>query len=861
MNNLRKLKRSEHLLTEGIEQNKRLRGKLKTIKDHYLLITLKIAMKKQKMKNLLFVKCFLQNNLFKWMKKLKSTKQLKKKRLFSQLFAKYSEIQNDITKFSSSNELIKRRKILFTNSFLDKITQKMQKVKDGFDEEFQTIFTEKKSDIDDIFNLFKTVRIIQNQEPFEEFIHNLKYFLRDTILKICKEKIIPFTKENVVLMNNNSNETKFKYFKNYSIRESQFFNCIPVLLKSLLPLAEVYNSYMNNNNDDNNNNQNNNSDIKKLLYEKREEFFTIFEKKISKVILILFNNIPNIINNSFTNKKWFYMLLCLINIFSDCLRKEFDTSKSVHIKKLLEEIIKIQSNSIIKIHIRKTGILLGGDNWKRLALQDNNEIFSETKSGIPMYFKKYLTIFNQEARDYIQNIKKNSYSKYENVKILFNKMCDNLENFFSPKIHKDYIDIKILSKKLENSKNIVSTSSYSVLKSYKEIIDNVILFESISFDLFIQIFNLTDYFILSSVNLLMIKKFYLAQVFHEINIEEIKKNGNLVEIFTFALFLESFKHMRLLFLITKDNLTELYSGGNVDFLHNMNADDTDSKSVYFPKLNPDITLSATNVYTLLFESIVIVESIISVYRYIKKLRIVLVDETEEQKTILDDKISLYKKAIDEIRLFLYKPLCYNVFKMEPIVNKMQNQKWVLNGDDNLDFSNASPFIHTILDEIFEKYEKLNSLSGGSLTIQSQLRFLDILIKYLVENLQVSICLIRNIDSTGRSLFLKDIKILKMQLEDKFKKYKKKINIDNNFSQLSLFLNSWYSNEDDLIQYIKETKLDYKYMTAILYKGEYFEKLGSKEKEIFKKKVDDLYMDILVEINNDLLNNYSNKKIK
>ena len=55
MNNLRKLKRSEHLLTEGIEQNKRLRGKLKTIKDHYLLITLKIAMKKQKMKNLLQV--------------------------------------------------------------------------------------------------------------------------------------------------------------------------------------------------------------------------------------------------------------------------------------------------------------------------------------------------------------------------------------------------------------------------------------------------------------------------------------------------------------------------------------------------------------------------------------------------------------------------------------------------------------------------------------------------------------------------------------------------------------------------------------------------------------------------------------
>ena len=855
MNNLRKLKRSEHLLTEGIEQNKKLKEKLKKIKEHYLIITLKIAMRKQKMKNLLFVKSFLENNLLKWMKKLKSTKELKKKRLFSQLFAKFSEIQNDITNFTSNNEFIKRRKFLLSNSFLDKITQKMQKVKDGFDEEFQTIFIEKKSDIDDIFNLFKIVKIIQNQDPFEEFINNMKYILRDTILKICKEKIIPFTKENVTLMNNHSNEKKFKYFKNYSMRENQFFNCIPTLLKSLLPLAEVYNSYMNNNN-----NNNNDSEIKKVLYEKREEFFTLFEKKISKVILILFNDIPNIINNSFTNKKWLYMLLCLINIFSDCLRKEFDSGESVYIKKLLEEIIKIQSDSIIKIHIRKTGILLGGDNWKRLALQDNNEIFSETKSGIPMYFKKYLTIFNQEGRDYIQNIKKNSYSKFENVKNLFEKMSDKLENFFSPKINKDGIDIKILSKKIENSKNIVSTSSYSVLKSYKEIIDNVILFESISFDLYIQILNLTDYFILSSVNLLMLKKFYLAQVFQLINIEEVKKNGNLVETFPFALFLESFKHMRLLFLITRDNLSKLYLGGNVDFLNNMNADDTDSKSVYFPKLNSDITLSATNVYTLLIESIIIIESIISVYRYIKKMRIVLIEETEEQKKILDNKMSLYKKAISEIRLFLYKPLCYNIFKMEPIVNKMQNQRWVLNEDDNLDFSIASPFIHTILEEMYEKYDKLNSLSGGSLTTQSQIRFLDIMIKFFVENLQISVCLIKNINSTGRSFFLKDIKILKMQLEDKFKEYKKKIQIENHFSQLSLFLNSWYSKEDDLIQYIKESKLDYKYMTAILYKGEYFEKLGNKEKEIFKKKVDELYMELLVEINDDLLNNYSNKKI-
>ena len=190
---------------------------------------------------------------------------------------------------------------------------------------------------------------------------------------------------------------------------------------------------------------------------------------------------------------------------------------------------------------------------------------------------------------------------------------------------------------------------------------------------------------------------------------------------------------------------------------------------------------------------------------------------------------------------------------------MHNQKWVVNEDDNLDFSDASPFINSLLDEMDEKYDKLNVLSGGSLTIQSQLRFYNIFIKFVVDNLQTSFCLIKNINSTGRSLFLKDIKIFKMKLEEKFKEYKKKINIEELFGKISLFLNSWYSNEDELIQYIKETNLDYKYMNAIYLKGDYFEKLNKKEKENFLKKVDGIYMELTQGINNNLLNDYSNQK--
>jgi hypothetical protein len=49
------------------------------------------------------------------------------------------------------------------------------------------------------------------------------------------------------------------------------------------------------------------------------------------------------------------------------------------------------------------------------------------------------------------------------------------------------------------------------------------------------------------------------------------------------------------------------------------------------------------------------------------------------------------------------------------------------------------------------------------------------------------------------------------------------------------------------------------MNAIYFKGEHFIKLNKKEKENFLKKVNGIYMEILQEINNDLLNNYSNKK--
>ena len=234
-------------------------------------------------------------------------------------------------------------------------------------------------------------------------------------------------------------------------------------------------------------------------------------------------------------------------------------------------------------------------------------------------------------------------------------------------------------------------------------------------------------------------------------------------------------HLRKFFNETKRNLAQLYNLPKID-IFSSNTDETDSKQIYFPKLNSQVLINEANVYCLLVESIVLVESILSILKYIRTI-------SNTQKKQFEDKFLLYKKAIGELRSFLYKPLCGNIFRLEPIIIKMLNQQWEISSDDVVDFSEASPFIYSLIDEIFDKYDKLNLLSGGSLTDKANIRFFDVLLKYVIERFLDSIARIKKSNSTGRSVLLKDIKFFKQKLEEYFKDNKKKIHLEDNFNRL------------------------------------------------------------------------------
>lgn len=96
-------------------------------------------------------------------------------------------------------------------------------------------------------------------------------------------------------------------------------------------------------------------------------FFSLMEKKTAKILVVYKHvfkemNIKNLICN-----------MVYYNLFLKKIQVYFKTDISKYINKQMHDIIleNLKFNNLQTI--RKMGILLAGDNWKRVALQDDHE--------------------------------------------------------------------------------------------------------------------------------------------------------------------------------------------------------------------------------------------------------------------------------------------------------------------------------------------------------------------------------------------------------------------------------------------------------------------------------------------------------
>lgn len=193
----------------------------------------------------------------------------------------------------------------------------------------------------------------------------------------------------------------------------------------------------------------------------------------------------------------------------------------------------------------------------------------------------------------------------------------------------------------------------------------------------------------------------------------------------------------------------------------------------------------------------------------------------------------------------------NIFGLNSYLNSLSIQNWNISEMEvSTKFSDASEFIYNIIDEIFEKYNNLTILSSDSLTNNSKLRFFNIILEFLIDELSTSINEIEECSSVGRSILLKDIKYLKSNFEDIIKE-KKIINSDIVFNKIISYINAWYYNENDLFSYMKRNHIKMRLISSILKTGLVLSKLPNEIKHLIRNKLKEVAIEEINNINCEL----------
>lgn len=334
------------------------------------------------------------------------------------------------------------------------------------------------------------------------------------------------------------------------------------------------------------------------------------------------------------------------------------------------------------------------------------------------------------------------------------------------------IKSSILTKPINNKKFILSSSTINSIKSLQDLVSNIIIFESLTFDVFSNIFYLIDYNIFASLKMFIEKK-YFAMLFEDVSSDEVRKKGKIEQAVDTIIYQKKFNKLRRYLLKTKKNFEMLFEM-DIDIVncsHETNNDNYEVSDFYMPRFNSNIIINDSNVYSCMVESIILYESIISLRKILKRLsHFANKIELEFRSQYVIDTINEYESVLEEMKVFIYRPICANIFKIDSIFTKITNYRWdPKESEATSPFSEPNQFVDNIFQEICEKYDKLYLLSGGSLTEKSQKRFLDVMLIHIIEKLMDTFSKIKKCNSNGRSIMLKDIKFLKSKIESKFSK--------------------------------------------------------------------------------------------
>ena len=231
--------------------------------------------------------------------------------------------------------------------------------------------------------------------------------------------------------------------------------------------------------------------------------------------------------------------------------------------------------------------------------------------------------------------------------------------------------------------------------------------------------------------------------------------------------------------------------------------------------------------------IIFISTISTIYKTLKRLtEFTSKIELDFQRNQIIDKLNKYKNLKEQIQYFFFMKISLNFMDFPKISPLIEEFNWTPSSEEgSTQLFEASSWVTKII-KLFEIITneiivQFNELFGEKKLIE----YFVILIKFIISNIQENFAKIRKCNDTGRSIMLKDIKFLKQGIENILKKYNfiKKIKIDDLFDIIFQYVNAWYYNNEELVKFLFDNNIQYKYFKSFIYTSPILTELSSEIK--------------------------------
>ena len=588
--------------------------KLNELKKFNIDNTMKLILKKKKYQNLMKLYIILKNNILKCYKDIKNLKLKNMNFDYINYYNEKNRLINNIEllkKKKNVNNISKNQKMKFIEGFKNKLMKKKEKFTNKYNSEISKLFDSKKSNIMQLYYLFNIENSI-NDNPkndlsnlfVSKMVKNFKIRSKKLILETLnyyrkKEK----TNSNSITIMNLTNQ-KLSEINNIQIPDYNIIPCFKHIFSKLKTHIDNFFFYFNLISENNES-----STLKKEIISRKYEFYEIIDKHLSKLLKLLYNPKEKSKEEKILPKKIFLKLINILCLFGKLLQYKYDVNYSKYLNLGLKNCILNQIKLENKYTLNRAFILLKNDYWEKTILDKSYLNINNLKEKAPLYLKKFISFLNEDNINNIdEDINKNNLEKiFNNIinnndnnnnnnnnlyDINFDEITDLDNNKNGIKIVDKNNEIKILNKPLKYNSLFINNSSMCILRGIEEQICNLIIFEFLTYEIFLYLFNSIDLYIYICFKIFLNDNKYLSNLIKNINFSDIQNNLDNINYWNdFISFQEKYSLLKKFIISTEKKFCE-HNGHTKKFINEEEKQNFINNLI--PKLKDILIISNTD---------------------------------------------------------------------------------------------------------------------------------------------------------------------------------------------------------------------------------------------------------------------------